>query len=231
MTPVKRWYLLGPMTAMNGVLLFGWSTAVIFEVLRMTLLVSGEEQLERSGDGPSSAPSATLLLARAQASSENLRIEKAPARVCRGFSLPERSVAGRYWRPVTAEAVVDAQGDQIHVLADPAVDESGVRRGLTTVNELLASPMNKWSYSTPNDQFGAKPYSNPTPTVPPQRVALAEASSTPVSVLEDAKAVARHRRAALYVQQRCVPGVADLAGKEADAIGLGARGEQRIDRG
>jgi hypothetical protein len=42
-TPVKRWSLLGPMTAMNGVLLFGWSTAVIFEVLRMTLLASGEE--------------------------------------------------------------------------------------------------------------------------------------------------------------------------------------------
>jgi hypothetical protein len=41
-TPVKRWHLLGPMTAMNGVLLFGWSTAVVFEVLRMTLLVSGE---------------------------------------------------------------------------------------------------------------------------------------------------------------------------------------------
>lgn len=41
-TPIKRWSLLGPMTAMNGVLLFGWSTAVIFEVLRMTLLVSGE---------------------------------------------------------------------------------------------------------------------------------------------------------------------------------------------
>jgi hypothetical protein len=31
--PVERWRLLGPMTAMNGVLLFGWSTAVIFQVL------------------------------------------------------------------------------------------------------------------------------------------------------------------------------------------------------
>jgi hypothetical protein len=37
-TPVRRWNLLGPMTAMNGVLLFGWSTAVIFEVLRTALL-------------------------------------------------------------------------------------------------------------------------------------------------------------------------------------------------
>ena len=41
-TPVERWHLLGPMTAMNGVLLFGWSTAVIFEVLRMTLMASGD---------------------------------------------------------------------------------------------------------------------------------------------------------------------------------------------
>ena len=36
-TPVENWQLLGPITAMNGVLLFGWSTAVIFEVLRRTM--------------------------------------------------------------------------------------------------------------------------------------------------------------------------------------------------
>jgi hypothetical protein len=35
--PVKEWQLLGPVTAMNGVLMFGWSTAVIFEVLRRSL--------------------------------------------------------------------------------------------------------------------------------------------------------------------------------------------------
>src|SRR3954469_8498033 len=34
--PVKAWRLTGPMTAMSGVLLFGWSTAVLFEVLRKT---------------------------------------------------------------------------------------------------------------------------------------------------------------------------------------------------
>src|SRR3954470_17041293 len=56
--------------------------------------------------------------------------------------------------------------------------------GLATENELLASPRNRWSYSTPNDQFGAKPYSNPTPTVPPQRVELAAASSMPVTLLK-----------------------------------------------
>jgi hypothetical protein len=31
---VTRWRLLGPVTAMNGVLLLGWSTAVIFDVPR-----------------------------------------------------------------------------------------------------------------------------------------------------------------------------------------------------
>jgi hypothetical protein len=37
-TPIARWRLLGPMTAMNGVLLFGWSTAVIFQVQRRTYM-------------------------------------------------------------------------------------------------------------------------------------------------------------------------------------------------
>jgi hypothetical protein len=43
--PVERLRLLGPMTAMNGVLLFGWSTAVIFEVLRQAMHVR-----DRSGE-------------------------------------------------------------------------------------------------------------------------------------------------------------------------------------
>jgi hypothetical protein len=36
-TPVPAWRLTGPMTAMNGILMFGWSTALLFEVLRKTL--------------------------------------------------------------------------------------------------------------------------------------------------------------------------------------------------
>lgn len=35
--PTPRWRLLGPMTAMNGVMLFGWSVAVMFEVLSLAL--------------------------------------------------------------------------------------------------------------------------------------------------------------------------------------------------
>jgi hypothetical protein len=34
------------MTAMNGVLLFGWSTAVIFEVLRRTVRLGPQPQVQ-----------------------------------------------------------------------------------------------------------------------------------------------------------------------------------------
>ena len=42
--PVQRWQLIGPMTAMNGILLFGWSTAVIFAILRRTM--SGDAEAD-----------------------------------------------------------------------------------------------------------------------------------------------------------------------------------------
>ena len=38
--PVEGWRLLGPITAMNGALMFGWSTAVIYEVLQKTMMIS-----------------------------------------------------------------------------------------------------------------------------------------------------------------------------------------------
>ena len=45
-TPVEGWRLLGPLTAMNGALLFGWSTAVIFEVLNKTMMISYDARTE-----------------------------------------------------------------------------------------------------------------------------------------------------------------------------------------
>src|SRR6202042_3254293 len=51
-TPVVRWHLLGPMTAMNGVLLFGWSTAVIFAILREVMASQTEEGLRQKGVSP-----------------------------------------------------------------------------------------------------------------------------------------------------------------------------------
>ena len=40
--PVPQWHLLGPMTALNGVMLIGWSTALIFEILRRSVHYSAE---------------------------------------------------------------------------------------------------------------------------------------------------------------------------------------------
>jgi hypothetical protein len=52
-TPIERWHLLGPMTAMNGVLLFGWSTAVIFAVLRSTMMANQVGEGMREKGAPS----------------------------------------------------------------------------------------------------------------------------------------------------------------------------------
>jgi hypothetical protein len=49
-TPVREWRLIGPLTAMNGVLLFGWSAAILFEVLRKTL-----EHIGLTNDVPASS--------------------------------------------------------------------------------------------------------------------------------------------------------------------------------
>jgi hypothetical protein len=56
-TPVEDWKLLGPMTSMNGILLFGWSTAVLFEVLRKTLSLM--ERLEEAMEARPAAPRAS----------------------------------------------------------------------------------------------------------------------------------------------------------------------------
>ena len=47
--PAEPWRLLGPITAMNGVLLFGWSTAVIFDVLRRVSPVIPRPSSQRGG--------------------------------------------------------------------------------------------------------------------------------------------------------------------------------------
>jgi hypothetical protein len=56
-TPVERWHLLGPITAMNGVLMFGWSTAVIFEILRRTVRTTPSEEGTREDAGGPGNPS------------------------------------------------------------------------------------------------------------------------------------------------------------------------------
>ena len=45
--PSERWRLTGPITALNGLLLVGWSVAVIFEVLRMAELQFSKKRGKR----------------------------------------------------------------------------------------------------------------------------------------------------------------------------------------
>jgi len=52
--PVARWRMLGPAAAMNGILMFGWSTAVIFEVLRSAVAI------QETGN-PSAPPAAPVV--------------------------------------------------------------------------------------------------------------------------------------------------------------------------
>ena len=35
--PVPQWHLLGPMTALNGVMLIGWSTALVYDMLHRSV--------------------------------------------------------------------------------------------------------------------------------------------------------------------------------------------------
>jgi hypothetical protein len=46
--PLPQWHMLGPMTALNGIMLIGWSTALIIEILR------------RSGHAPAQTAQAGL---------------------------------------------------------------------------------------------------------------------------------------------------------------------------
>ena len=70
------------------------------------------------------------VFANRRSTSEIHTLQKRP-RTCRGqgSSSGEKGlVTGRYRRSVTAEAVIEAQGDHVHILADPIVDKSSVNR-------------------------------------------------------------------------------------------------------
>src|SRR5689334_20622449 len=92
-----------------------------------------------------------------------------------------RSVPRSDRRTPCPKAIVDAQGQHVHVLTERSFRKPA-KRASVVVKELLAFPIQRWSYSMPNDQFGVKPYSKPTPNVPPQRVAPDVTRPTPVAV-------------------------------------------------
>src|SRR5437764_13861499 len=81
-----------------------------------------------------------------------------------------------------------------------------------------------WSYSMPALQFGAKPYSQPTPTVPPQRVRSAEANPMPVAVSNKSHRWLATAGTAFDITQGGIPGVANLTREETQCIDFGSPG-------
>src|SRR3954454_15929490 len=139
-----------------------------------------------------------------------------------------RSVSRYNRRATPAKSVIHAQREHIHVLADPAVEEtnntqigSGERIVAIAHEQVVVfnaeGPIRSEAILPSNTHGGA----------PAGRACRRQFNAR--SGIEDAKAGVRHRRAALHVEQRCVPGVADLAGEKADATGFGASGERWID--
>src|SRR3954454_24301550 len=127
-----------------------------------------------------------------------------------------------------AEPVIHAQGQHIHVLGDPAVEETydaRVPRGeriVVVAHEQMVvfdtkGPIGCEAILPADTRRGA----------PAGRACRGQFHAG--KGIEDTEAVVRHRRAALQVEQRCVPGVTDLAGEQANATGFGAGGERRID--
>ena len=95
--------------------------------------------------------------------------------------------------------------------------------GAAVVKVTVRLPRNRWSYSRPTDQFGAKPTSMPVPIAPPQRVSLADRRGAPVAVIAIVLVVG-DRGAALHVPEHVVPGIAGLAGEQAESVDLGLVG-------
>ena len=135
------------------------------------------------------------------------------------LSLPEiewNSVAGGHWCPVTTEFVVEAQGDHVHVLADPVVEE------LSTEHCARESVVGSAHEEVVVFETGrpirreAVLESEPQGAAPASRTCRDNANASDRGV--DEGAVVRHRRAALQVQERRIPGVADLAGEQAYSI-------------
>ena len=122
---------------------------------------------------------------------------------------------------VTAEAVVEAHGDHIHVLADLIVEKSGINR-IDDRERIIRVPHEQMVVFDTHGPIRREAILNfDTHGATPAGRACRGKFKAGKGV-EDAEPIAGHRRAALEVEQRRVPGVADLAGEQADAIGFGA---------
>ena len=102
---------------------------------------------------------------------------------------------------VTAEAIVDAQGDHIHVLGDPIVENSGGTQIDTRERIIGIAHEQVVVFNTKRPvRCEAVLKSDAHGAAPAGRAGRGQFNAG--KRFEDAKAVARHRRTALYVEQR-----------------------------
>ena len=139
---------------------------------------------------------------------------------CRPGSLGKRS------NRTKSEAVVHAHGDHVHVLVDAAgrsskggYDERVVGVAHEQVVVFNAGRPVRSEAILESDPHGGAPAGRACR----EKFNLAKRG-------QYAEIIARHRRAALQVQQCRVPGPTDLAGEKADGIGLCASREEGIEK-
>src|SRR4029077_15094233 len=119
-----------------------------------------------------------------------------------------------------AEAVVHAQCDHMHVLADP-IERTGKDAVRDRERIVCVAHKQVVVFDTDRPILSEAILESDTHGAAPEGVAC-RGEFKAGKCVKYAKTIARHRPAAPHVEQRLVPGVADLAGEKADGVSFGA---------
>src|SRR5204863_174349 len=122
---------------------------------------------------------------------------------------------------VTAEAVIDAQGEHVHVLADPVVDYPHKARIDRGEGVVCSSHPQMVVFSTERPVGCKAILKADTHGAAPARRACRN-QTEPGGRIEYVKPIAGYSRTALDVEQRRIPRPTDLAREKADAISFHA---------
>src|SRR5215472_15491642 len=129
------------------------------------------------------------------------------------------SVPGGDRCSITAEAVVDAQGQHVNVLSDPIVDYPCKAR-IGRDEEVVFGPHPEMVVLNSERPVRGKAILEPDPQGAAPAPHTGRDQTNPASGVKDVEAIVSHSRAALDIEQRRIPRPADLSREEADAVGL-----------
>src|SRR6185312_7539052 len=148
--------------------------------------------------------------------------------LCSAGKCKSRSVARGHRCAVTAKAVVDAQGDHVHVLADPVVEyayQACVGHGEGVVG--ISHPQ-MVVFSAERAVRGISVLKSDTQGAAPARRSCRDQTDAR-GVVEYGEAIVGHRRAAFDVEQCRIPSPTDLAREKADGISFHVGRERRVE--